>query len=124
MKRMIYMICIAILGFILNPSLTYACGKSSNQTTTTCCSTTSSSADHKDCCKKNHSSKEDKEKGCKGGCANSSCHCQPSVSLLSTFSDVETEDVVLSFIEKPAIFYKKVYLLQGYFSIWQPPKIS
>lgn len=122
MTRQFPILLIVMLGFLLTPTLTYACGKKT-KTEKSCCEKTSSKSQQKDCCKKEHSKTNKDNRDCEGNCGNASCHC-PSVNFPISFPLVSELKHPVSFFEKQNIFYPKTNTSLPFTSMWAPPKIS
>lgn len=125
MTKQIYIALITIIGFFLTPTLSYACGKSHAETEKFCCSNKASHAEKKDCCKKEHSDNPKNNDDCDGKCGNPSCHC-PTISIyfgiIPTISELKYNSLAIS--KKQLFVYTNTYIPSGFYSIWQPPKIS
>lgn len=123
MTKQIYILLIALLGFFLTPTLTYACGKSHTKTEKSCCDKKTSQTDKKDCCKNKSSHNQKDNDNCGGKCGNSSCHC-PTAPLAIVLPFVTEMKYYNIFLEKVTIAYTEIYISSGFHSIWLPPKIS
>ena len=123
MTKQIYILLIALLGFFLTPTLTYACSKSHTQTEKSCCDKKTSQTDKNNCCKNKSSHNQKDNDGCGGKCGHSSCHC-PTVSFSFIPSTPELKYNLLVVAQKQFFFYSDPYFSSGYHSIWQPPKIG
>lgn len=115
------------LGFFLMPSVTYACGKSSEKTSCekkVISTKADSDSCQKECCKKDSSSNKDQH-GCNGKCDHSGC--TTSGLQFSVISEIEFDFNTNTFnfpLEKPVSYYTETPLSDGFTSIWQPPKIK
>lgn len=123
MTKQIYILLIALLGFFLTPTLTYACSKSHTQTEKSCCDKKTSQTDKNDCCKNKSSHNQKDNDGCEGKCGHSSCHC-PTITLTIALPFVSEMKHHIIVLEKLTIGYTQSYISSGFHSIWQPPKIS
>jgi len=132
MTKKIYILLIVVLGFLLAPITTYACGKSSNKIEQHCSSKKKShkhSADHKTVHKDDLGCKEnpcDKHKGdCDGKCGHSSCHCvtfHPGSLFIPQY--IDTEYKAFSVEREQKFSYTQAHISSGFHSIWLPPDIS
>jgi len=116
------------LVFIVIPNTTYACAAKVTGTEKKCCSQKKSEkTEKKSCCKTKKSKKDKSLNECNGKCGDSSCKCSTGISLSllgvpvssyfitkKHFADIKTQNFI----------FRNAYYSSGYFSIWQPPKIS
>jgi len=116
---------VVALGFLLVPSITFACGTNPEKS---CCDKemSSSKTGKMDCCKKdNHSKSKDNNDSCGGKSKHSTCSC--SIFHISVVLPVKTEAKIqcFNFFDKKDKFNEKeTYLSSGFYSIWLIPKIS
>jgi len=118
MKK-IHIIFIVMLGFLLVPSISYACGSGKHS-----CKKEIEKTSKKDCCSNRKDSK--KSEGCGGKCGHKSCGCgsacSASAALLQT---IEFNGFVHSTYSFKANFhYLKDLISPGFYSLWLIPKIS
>ncbi len=123
MTKQIYILLIAMFGFFLTPTLTYACGKSHPKTEKSCCDKKTSLTDKKDCCKNKSSYNQKDNDDCEGKCGHSSCHC-PSVCFGFIPSTSEFKYDLLVVAQNQFFLYSDPYISSAFHSIWQPPKIG
>lgn len=121
MKHSFYIIVFTLLGFLMNPTETYACVKSDVTTEKTCCS---SKKETKSVCE--HCSKKDsKEKSCDGSCNSSTCSVTPVFSsIFISFSYDFPLEMKRIRSKKANFFYLEKNTSLNYFAIWSPPKIG
>jgi hypothetical protein len=115
-----------LFGFLLMPSITFACGKScESKTEKRCCKkeTSSNKPEKKSCCSKDDNSESNDDKGCGGKCGcSSTCPSTP----LNLFTDITFQNNIFNFssIEKVKFLYTTPSISDGFYSIWLIPKIS
>lgn len=122
MQKFALMAFLISLGFFLNPSDTYACGKSSEKAespkTETCDSEYDSET--KKCCANGHSEKD--SEGCNGQCSDHACHC-PSNSPIPLLLTNAQFSGGLKWSES-IFYYQRTNYSSGFLSVWLPPKIG
>lgn len=119
MKK-IHLILLLAIGFLMIPSITYACDSKSDRK---CCKKETSSDSQQDCCKKSKSSHGD---GCGGKCGNPSCNCPVMLTFslpVLPITYLENGAVTLA-SEKRTFHYREVYVQSGFSTLRLPPKIS
>lgn len=113
-----HIILIVTIGFLLMPTVTFACGKHS-------CKKEISKSIKDDCCSKDNKSGKSHD-GCGGKCGHKQCGCTSVCP--AGFSSVIPSDYrfqASSIIEaKQNFFHYKSAISSGYFSLWLIPKIS
>ena len=117
MVKRIYILLIALLGFVLTPSIAFACGSGKS-----CCENKSKAHGKSACCKKDKQPTEQKD-DCNGKCGNAACHC-PSLNLTLP---VSSEIGYYSFNfpkEKQNFYHVETRLSSGFYAIWSPPNIG
>jgi hypothetical protein len=119
MAKKVYILAFLIFGFLVTPTLTFACGK---KTEKSCCEKEASSkSEKKECCKK----KDSKNKNCGGKCGRSCC----TINTLN-FNTMHPNELVFEytiiqlFIEKSKFHTSKTFIRSGFTSIWIPPNIA
>ncbi|MEX0995841.1 MAG: hypothetical protein WDZ45_02185 [Flavobacteriaceae bacterium] len=123
MTRFFYITFFTLVGFIMTPTVTYACSSKSNETEISSNNSNKESLQKNDSCNKEKGQCGEHEKDCDGKCGNSNCHC-PSSSISFTipfFAQLSQTKIILS---KPKFYYQETYYSSGFTSIWLPPKIS
>src|SRR5690606_23860396 len=123
MTKQIYILLIALLGFFLTPTLTYAYSKSHTQTEKSCCDKKTSQTDKNDCCKNKSSHNQKDNDDCGGKCGHSSCHC-PTVSFSFIPSTSELKYHVVSASQQPYSLYSVPHISRGSHCNLPPPKIT
>ena len=123
MKKFHIYTIILIVGFLLLPSLSYACGTKSEKA----CDKKEIASAHnqKDCCESSQSS--DENTGCEGKCCQSKCGCSltSTTSSASIFMHFNYQKIFnFSTREKVSFHYTTPSLSAGYSSIWLIPKLS
>jgi hypothetical protein len=123
MTRFLYIALFTLIGFVLTPTDTYACGAKSENTENTFNKQSNSKMEMKDCCDKEKGQCGKHGKDCDGNCGNPACHCPTNctnftIPFLAQFSQVK---LILS---KPNFYYQETYYSSGFLSIWLPPKIG
>ena len=109
-----------LVGFLLIPTNSVACGSKSVKTEKSCCKKINSD---KKCC--SESKTGSKEKGCKGKCGHSSCTTASGQSSMTFFNTIAFEIKTIAFSSKESSFtYTNNNLSSGYVSLWLIPKIS
>lgn len=121
MKK-IHFILIVLIGALLMPTGTFACGNNSKNS---CSKEMAAKSGMKDCCSKDASSKSKDQHGCTGKCGNALCSAS-SINLGVVFSSpIENQDNVFNFATKKQKFYPSIsFTSEGYSSIWLIPKIG
>ncbi len=119
-----HVILLLFLGFLFTPNQTMACGETSQKNPNTE-QTSSHKSEKKNCCE-NHNSKE--KKGCEGDCEHSKCSC--STTCTSTSISFLTEiyfknsTVNCAAIKRIKFHSSTPSVLDGFYSIWEIPKIG
>lgn len=111
------------LGFLLIPSITFACGK--NQVKHSCKKEASSKNEIDDCCENSKHSGSRRD-GCGGKCGHSSCGCASSCGAgIALLKEKEFEKPnILSYSKKQKFYPSGTITLSGFSSLWLIPKIS
>ncbi len=126
LSKHISFVILLCLGFFLMPSISYACAKKAAKTEQVSCSKEQfQKAEHKSNCKDKSCKKCKDGHDCDGNCKHSSCRCSTSSSSLSIPIPTDLK-LTTPFAEtkKQKFGFKQAYYSSGYYSIWQPPKIS
>lgn len=123
MTRFFYITFFTLIGFIMLPTVTYACSSTSNETEINSNNSNNASLQKNDSCNKEIGQCGNHGKNCDGKCSNPICHCPTSctnftIPFLAQFSQVK---LILS---KPNFYYQETYYSSGFLSIWLPPKIG
>jgi hypothetical protein len=119
MKK-IHIIFFVMLGLLLMPSISYACGGTKKHS----CKKEISSNAQKGCCANHDHSKN--SKGCGGKCGHKSCGC--ANGCISGATLIETARFIG--FANPTYFFKanfyapKNFVSSGFHSLWLIPKIS
>lgn len=116
-----HIIAVVLLGFLLMPTLTFACGSQSENKP--CTVKTSTNMDKMDCSKhKNHS--ENKSDGCNGKCVHHNC-ITTSTQFCAAFFEIKFNNNNFDFTEKKQNYFNSnTNSSTGFYSIWLIPKIS
>lgn len=121
MKK-VYIIVLIILGFLVMPTATFACGGHPEKNS--CSKKTSATSEKMDCCKKEGHSKNKNSEGCNGNCGHSNC-VTASVQFSIAFFEIKFKNNNFDFSEKNQnYFHSETNLSSGFYSIWLIPKIS
>lgn len=124
MSSRIYILLIVLTGFLLNPSVTNACGKSHSKTEKSCCAIKKSQTE-KESFTKNKDAHSNKDCGsCGGKCGHTSCHCAPVFFSCILPYTLETYLNLLLAFKKPHFAETDPYNSSGFQSTWLPPKIG
>ena len=119
MKK-IHIILLVLIGFLIMPISTVACGTISKKS---CCqSEIKNSGCKMKCCQKK--SKNKSNKGCEGKCGKSTCQVQ-TVSFIATlpnFSEIKNNYYFFS-TSRQCFFNQETNISDGYYFIWSPPNI-
>ncbi len=122
--RKYHVILLLFLGFLFMPNNTLACSKNSEKTSNTE-QTSSHKSKKKNCCENNNSKEK---KGCEGDCEHSKCSCSSTCSAASvsflTIIYLKNSAVNCAFIKKIKFLSPTPSVLDGFYSIWEIPKIS
>lgn len=121
MKR-VHIIVLVVLGFLLMPALTFACGCHSEKNS--CSKEISTNAKKMDCCKNDNHQKNNPHKGCNGKCGHSNC-VTTSTQFSAIFPELKFNNHNFDFPEiKQNYFNSNAAITSGYTSLWLIPKIS
>lgn len=121
MKR-VYLLALVLLGFLLMPTATFACGDHSGKNS--CSKETSANMEKMDCCKNGDHSKNKNNHNCNGKCGHSNCVTSPS-PFSAAFFDIQFNSKDFAFSEKKQNYFNsKTNLSSGFYSLWLIPKIS
>jgi len=123
MTRFFYIAIFSLIGFVLTPTATYACGSKSENTENTVNKQSDSKMEKKDCCDKEKRQCGKHGKDCDGNCGNPACHC-PSNCTNFTIPFFDGLSQVKVVVRKPNFYYQDTYYSSGFLSIWLPPKIG
>lgn len=121
MIKQFYIVLLIVLGFVLNPAISYACGIISQEVEKACCTIGSSSA--MDCCSKGLDNHSKQGEGCGDSCSSASCQC-PTFSLTSQLLDSNIDNTLLPTYHSNSFFYENALTSTGFTRIWLPPKIA
>jgi hypothetical protein len=121
MKR-IYLLVLVIFGFLLMPTVTFACGSHSEKNS--CNKKGSANTEKMDCCKNDNHSKNTKHEGCNGKCGHSNC-VTTSIQFSVVFFEIQFKNNNFAFSEKRQNYFNSnTNLSSGFYSLWLIPKIS
>lgn len=120
MKKEIFILTLALFGFLLIPTLTFACGQTEHKTEKSCCENENSYSNKDNCCKDRHSHHQSHDEGCGSNCNHSACHCVHCNIIPCIPTVVST----IFFAEKQLSIRNKTFLSSEFLSIWVPPKIG
>lgn len=118
-----HVIAIIVFGFLLIPSVSFAC--ENNSTKHYPIIETSAKINKDDCCANDNYSKDSNDEGCSGKCCHSKCgcvsHCNSSISI----NYLKFANNAFNFrSKKQKDFHLETYISSGFFSLWLIPKIS
>ncbi|MFV8326935.1 hypothetical protein [Flavobacterium sp. ZS1P14] len=118
-----HIIVIALFGFLLMPSNSFACGNNSSKHSST--KETSSKMDKDDCCKNDNHSKTNNHDGCGGKCSHSKCGCASSCNSSISINGLNLNNNIFNFsCEKQNFYNSETFISSGFYSLWLIPKIS
>jgi len=119
-----HIIVIMLFGFLLMPSITFACENNSVKHSSQ--REISSKTCDDDCCKKDGLSKTKNHDGCGGKCKNSKCGCASSCnSSTVVFAQLNFNSNPFNFASEKLKFYNyQTSISSGFNSLWLIPKIS
>lgn len=121
MKK-IHLLVLVVFGFLLMPTVTFACGGQSEKKS--CTEKTSTNMEKMDCCKNNNHSKDKSNNGCNGKCGHSNC-VTTSLQFSAVIFDIKFKNHNFDFSEiKQNYFNSNNNLSSGFYSLWLIPKIS
>lgn len=120
-KKLHAYIIILILGLLLLPSLTYACGTQSKKE---CCKKEmTSKSEHKECSEESHS--KNQNDNCNGKCGHANCTSVTANYSSFVFNEFDFTHNTFDFSTIKQNFYNTTtFVSSGYTSIWLIPKIS
>ena len=131
MNKKILILILVALGFLLIPSISFACGSSSccsgEKTIQTeakaCCNSKKQSSERQSCDTGKHTKKDS---GCSGKSKHNSCQCiSPIFSLvLPTFSELVFVNSYDFSYHNNSFFCKEFKISSGFYYIWTPPNIG
>lgn len=121
MTKKFYIALIVMLGFVMMPSMAFACKAKAEKA---CCKKESDGiADKKACCKTEN--KTSNKKSCDGACKHVSCTSSvPSVALTSVIYFSLNEIKTAISCDNQLYHYFEIFTSSDFRSIWLPPKIS
>ncbi len=123
MTRFFYIVLFALIGFILTPTDTYACGSKSENIENACNKQSDSKMEKKVCCDKEKGQCGKHEKDCDRKCGNPDCHCPRNyTSFTIPFFEQPTQVRVI--VSNPNFYYQETNYSSAFLSIWLPPKIG
>ncbi|MES2590221.1 MAG: hypothetical protein V4622_14690 [Bacteroidota bacterium] len=123
MTRFIYILFFILIGIILTPTNSYACGGKSNETELIYNWNNKVEINKNACCNEEKGQCIRHGKDCDGKCANSSCHCPTNHPIFIVPFFTQIYQVKLIF-RKPNYYYQENYYSSAIHSIWLPPKIG
>lgn len=120
--RKIHLILFVLLGFLLLPTVNFACGNNSGKDS--CKNNSSAKTEKMDCCKNDSVSKNKKHDGCNGKCGHSNC-VATSFQFTLTLLEIHFKNNNFAFSEeKQNYFNSNNNPSSGFNSLWLIPKIS
>jgi hypothetical protein len=118
-----HILVIAIFGFLLMPSIIFACGNNSEKHS--CKKETSSKMDKDDCCKDDSHSKTKNHDNCGGKCRHSKCGCVSSSNSFTSSNEININNKIFNFsYEKQNFCNSEAFISSGFYFLWLIPKIS
>ncbi|PWA10115.1 hypothetical protein [Flavobacterium laiguense] len=124
MNKKIYILVLAVFGFLMIPSAVFACGnKHSNKVF--CKKEVSSKQDAKDCCDSHNNQNGKRHDGCGGKCGHSNCNI-PSVQIavIAPFVAEINTKALFFYTKKGGFDDLKTTISSGFQSLWLIPKIG
>jgi hypothetical protein len=124
MNKKIYILIIAVFGFLMMPDTAFACKKKYSDTTS-CEKEVSSKNKNTDCCKTANNTKGKQHKDCGGKCGHSNCNI-PAVQIVFFVPFVSELNNKLTFFYTKNVNYFNLEssISSGFQSIWLIPKIG
>lgn len=118
-----YFVLTVILGFLLMPGVSFACGKGSEKNS--CKKEISSTKKNNDCCKIEKNCDKKSKNGCGGKCGHSKCGCPSSSNGFTSVYEINFKNNIFDFSsENQKYFHSETFISSGFFSLWLIPKIS
>ena len=118
-----HILLIVVLGFLLMPSITFACENNSAKHSSW--KETTSKTDKDDCCKDDNHSKTKKHEGCGGKCSHSKCGCVSSCITSVSINELNFNKNIFNFFSEKQNFYNyETSISSGFNSLWLIPKIG
>jgi hypothetical protein len=124
MNKKIYILLLAVFGFLWMPSVAFACGNNYSDNGS-CKKEVSSKQETKHCCDTHNNANGKRHHGCGGKCGHSNCNIPVvQIAVFAPFvAEINTK--VLSFYtEKENFNDLKTTISSGFQSIWLIPKIG
>lgn len=116
MYRSVYILLFACLGFLLLPSLTYACKMKATSTPNT-------SASKENACKDMCTHQQSKKNHCGNDCNNALCKCPTNSNTSFFYSNSFSFNRVKVEVVQPFSSFE-TNISKGFYSIWLIPKIG
>src|SRR5699024_9905768 len=120
MKQQFSILIMAFFGFLLLPSLSYACNQTADQAAHSCRANENSHSADDSCCVSQQSQRHHDD-GCGSDCSHSACHC---VSCSVVVPALSADSNLFPVAEKQLSFRNELFLSSEFLSIWVPPKIG
>lgn len=121
MTKQFYIVFLIVLGFVLNPAISFACGSGSQEVEMACC--TSEGSTTMDCCSKDVVGDTHQGEGCGDSCSSASCQC-PTFSITSQLIISNVGNILYPTYHSNSFFYENALTSTGFTRIWLPPKIA
>ena len=123
MIKKIHILVIILFGFLLIPSMSYACGNKIEKHS--CKKETSSKQYKEDCCDSDNHSKSKNHNGCGGKCGHAKCGCTTVTNGFTATIDLNFKNNNFYFsTEKQKFSNTETFISSGFYSLWLIPKIS
>ena len=129
MRAKIYILILVIIGFLMIPGSSFACGsgcgakKTESKESCNSVKPYKQQSAKKSCCSNVDQSKQGN--GCSGKCKHNACHCTaPVLGLIQpSFSELTINYFDFS-NEKKSFTFEKSNVSSGFYYIWTPPNIG
>jgi hypothetical protein len=119
----IHIFVIVLVGFLLMPIKTFACG--SNSEKNSCKKEVSSKKNTESCCKRDKNSENKSENGCAGKCGHSKCGCPAASNGFTLIYEINFKNNSFDFsTEKQKYTHLQTFISSGFYTLWLIPKIS
>lgn len=124
MNKKIYILVLAVFGFLMMPDAAFACKKKYSETTS-CEKQISSKDENKDCCRTANNSKGKCHNGCGGKCGHSNCNIPivQAAFFVPFTGEIDTKNLFCC-LRKDKFFNLEVLISSGFQTIWLIPKID
>jgi hypothetical protein len=124
MNKKIYILLFTVFGFLVMPSVVFACGNNYSKTVS-CKKEVSSKQETKDCCDSHANENGKRHHGCGGKCGHSNCNIPSAqIAVIAPFIAEINAKTLFSYREKGDFNDLKTTISSGFQSLWLIPKIG